>query len=580
MILNPHQLDLTQPLRAQVCIVGAGAAGITLACELDGTGLSVLLLDAGPVDGRGEVSQDAYEGSSEGAHPTPRNFRRLGFGGTTAIWGGRCVPFDPIDFEPRDHVANSGWPIGYHEVARHYPKAMQYCDAGAFEFNAERAIAGGNSPVAGLADDSGIVVDQIERYSLPTHFGQRYRPKLVASTNVRVLGQTALLQLLRSADGQHIREAACRLLGRDGTPAGGPALRVQADHFVLATGGIETVRLLLASEREHGGLGNPHDNVGRYYTCHVENVVGSLRPIASVGAEPTRNALAFETTRDGVYARRKLLIAPDVQRRERVLNVAFRLHYPDVSDPSHGSAVLSAVYMAKRLLVPEHRRILQHGRGDGDLPRVQAAHLRNIALGLPGLVGFAADWVRRHTLASRKLPYVLVPNADGSHVLEFNAEQTPMRDSRIVLGGDLDASGLPRVHVQWRMGSEDVASISRACRLLRDRIAAGGLCTLEFDDAQLPELVAASIPLGGHHIGGTRMAASAQQGVVDSDCTVFGLANLHIASAAVFPTSSHANPTLTIVALAVRLAGHLQSELRPKLHAKPQTRVLPQGATA
>jgi len=84
--------------------------------------------------GRWSRVGDFYEGSATAPHPDPRQFRRVGFGGTTAVWGGHCVHFDPIDFERRDHVANSGWPIAYEEVTRFYPAAMEYCDAGRFDF--------------------------------------------------------------------------------------------------------------------------------------------------------------------------------------------------------------------------------------------------------------------------------------------------------------------------------------------------------------------------------------------------------------------------------------------------------------
>ena len=161
-------------------------------------------------------------------------------------------------------------------------------------------------------------------------------------------------------------------------------------------------------------------------------------------------------------------------------------------------------------------------------------------------------------LAERKLPYVLVPNADGSYAIEFNAEQTPLRDSRVTLNARSDQFGVPRVHVGWRFGDDDVDSICRSFRLLRERVQSSGAAELDLDDAALRETIAASMPLGGHHIGTTRMATSPRDGVVDVNGEVFGAANLFVASASVFPTSSHANPTLTIVAMAIRLAGHLK----------------------
>lgn len=165
------------------------------------------------------------------------------------------------------------------------------------------------------------------------------------------------------------------------------------------------------------------------------------------------------------------------------------------------------------------------------------------------------------TWADRNLPYVLIANADGSYPIQFNSEQTPLRDSRITLGSDRDAFGMPRVEVRWRMCEADIDSICRAYLLLRQHVDATGACILEFDEPGLRDAVASSVPVVGHHIGSTRMAATVHKGVVDRNCAVFDLPNLFIAGASVFPTSSHANPMLTIVALAIRLAAHLRTTI-------------------
>jgi choline dehydrogenase-like flavoprotein len=533
-------------LRAAVCIAGAGAAGITLACELETLGVDVLLLDAGGPGWRGGVSQDPYRGSSAGAHPPPGHFRRRAFGGSTTLWGGRCVPYDPIDFETRSYVPGSGWPIAYDEVARHYPAALAYCDAGVAEFDPAAALPGAAPLLRGTAPPGGeaLLCERIERYSLPTDFGRRYGRRLGRSSRVRVVSHAQVVRVLRSDDGGRI--AALEFVARDGRHQ-----RVRAQRFVLALGGIETVRLLWASDPSGTGYGNHSDCLGRYYTCHLENVIGTVRPAAAAPAPD------FERTRDGVYARRKLQLGAAVQRRERLLNIAFRLHYPNVADAAHGSAVLSAVYLAKRALVPEYRRILVHGADAGDWP----AHLRNVVAGAPSLARFGLRWMGRRVLARRKLPYVLVGNADGSYPIEFNAEQTPLPDSRITLGTERDAYGMPRVHVHWRCCEHDIESICRAYRVLRDGLAAQAGVALALDFDALPEQVRGSVPVGGHHLGGARMADTPARGVVDTDGAVFGLPNLYVAGAAVFPTSGHANPTLTITAMAIRLAHHLKVSL-------------------
>nr|WP_235913802.1 GMC family oxidoreductase [Pseudoroseomonas coralli] len=192
--------------------------------------------------------------------------------------------------------------------------------------------------------------------------------------------------------------------------------------------------------------------------------------------------------------------------------------------------------------------------------RFWLAHAANVLRDSPGVLNFGQKWLRKRTFASRKLPFVVVRARDGSYPLDVNAEQVPNPDSRVTLGQEKDAFGLPRLRVDWRLHPADVDSLVRTMRLARDAFARSGVARLDFDDATLEAEVRASTPVGGHHIGTARMAESPRQGVVDANCAVHGVPNLYIASSAVFPTCSHANPTLTIVALALRLADHLKAE--------------------
>lgn len=525
-------------------IIGAGAAGITLACELDGSGLTVWLLEAGSERPRGETS-DNYAGSALAPHPDPIEFRRIGLGGTTSIWGGRCVPYDPIDFEQREHIPGSGWPIAYDEVARHYPKALEYCDAGAFSFTARDSIRKPREAIAGFDGLGRIQTDCIERYSLPTNFGSRYRARLADSRNVVVVPELRCVALNGTVVGDAIESI-------DVVDAAGQRRRVNAPRFVLATGGIEATRLLLASDPDGPGIGNASDHVGRWYQCHFECNFGRLV------AKGTPVAYAFERTLDRVYCRRKLLFTAEAQRQHRLLNTAFRLHFPDFSDASHRSGVMSLIFLAKVLLIAEYRAILRHGGGE-TAGGSRLAHIRNVVLGLPSILKFIWEMRIKRAIVRRKVPYMLVPHSDGSYPLEFNCEQTPQADSRITLLPERDTHGLPKVKVEWKHSEADVEAACRAFRLLGATIAEGSDARLEYDDSRLQQRLAAAVPLGGHHIGTTRMAASAADGVVDGNCALFEKPNLYIASSAVFPTSSHANPTLTIVAMAIRLAAHLKA---------------------
>jgi choline dehydrogenase-like flavoprotein len=519
VIISLEEYDAGTPLQAAVCIIGAGAAGLTLACELDGSGIKVLLLEAGGLR-MDAAADDVYRGSAEAPHPSPSEFRRVVFGGTTGTWGGRCVPFDPIDFEKRDYVPGSGWPISYGDVARFYPRAMDYCDAGAFDFSvakslpAKRAGASAKAPlptIPGLNDESVILADRIERYSLPTDFGKRYRTKIEASANVSALLNARCVALQRRAGEQKIASVSV-------ADRAGKRREVSAQIFVLAAGGIEATRLLLLSEIQS-------DCLGRFYACHFENTLG--RVVVKRGEA----AFDFEKTLDGVYCRRKLQFTAGAQRQHRLLNSAFRLHFPS---------------------------FLQHGT-EAAVQSPKAAHVRNVLSGMPALGKFAYQWLFQRQLAARKLPYTLVKNRDGSYPLEFNSEQTPQASSRIVLGDEQDRDGLRRVRVEWRLSEEDAQAAQRGFLLLQEVLRDHSDCRLEIDPAALLPALRRSVPLGGHHMGTARMASSAHDGVVDGNCALFELPNLFVASAAVFRTNSHANPTLTIVALALRLAEHLKS---------------------
>jgi choline dehydrogenase-like flavoprotein len=546
MLTSLESVQAGSLLETVVCIVGAGAAGITLACELDGAPFKVLLIEAGGLKAALQVCAD-YGGVAAAPHPDPSQFRRFVFGGTTGIWGGRCVPFEAIDFERRDYIANSGWPIGYDEVARFYPRALDYCDAGKFDFSARSAIANAPPTIAGFGGGGKIDADAIERYSLPTDFGKKYRQKIERSANVTLVLNARALRL-------HKRGGEERIDGVELIDAAGRKRLVRATVFVLCVGGIETPRLLLASDGEGPGLGNRTDRVGRFYACHFENCIGKLV------ARDAAVVFDFEKTTDGVYSRRKLQFLPPTQRQHRLLNMAFRLHFPAYSDARHGSAVLSAIYLAKSALIPEYRDIMQHG-ADAPPASPAHAHLRNVMAGLPHMTKFGVDWLFLRQLARRKLPYTLIANADGSFPLEFNSEQTPLERSRVSLAGETDRHGMRRVRVDWFLSDDDVDAARRGFLLLRDVIGENSACTVELDEEHLTGRLRRSIPVGGHHMGTARMAATPRDGVVDRDCALFELPNLYVASSAVFCTSSHANPTLTIVALAIRLAQTLKSRL-------------------
>lgn len=527
-----------------VCIVGSGPGGISLAVALARKGQRVLLVDGGDWS-ESQTDDDAYQGSAHAPHPATTEYRRQRFGGTTHLWGGRCVPLDPVDFARRPHVPLSGWPISHEEYAAFLPEAMQYCDAGAADFS-PASLAGGNGPMfselPALARD---LTEYIERYSLPTDFAAKFAEELKASDRVKVLLRARCTRLVVSTDGARIESVVLHDGQRE--------TQVRAGQIVLAGGAIEATRLLLCTRENVPAWQRFDASLGRYYACHFDLIFGQLR------LKDERPRFSFQKTQDGIYARRKLQFTPELQNRLGLLNSTLRLHFPPYADPDHGSGVLSAIYLAKSVLPTEHQDILNHGSQDAIRDPRRLAHLRNVIVDAGSVFGFAYDMVVKRKLAKRKLPYTLIPNRNGTYPLEFNSEQVCDADNRISLLDATDRYGMRRVDVKWRLTAQDIESGIQSFLSMQSLLETTRNCRLDFDIGELREQVSRALPVGGHHIGSTRMGLSAQDSVVDTDCRLHGVENLLVLSSSVFPTNGHANPTLSIVALALRMAEHLRA---------------------
>ena len=340
--------------------------------------------------------------------------------------------------------------------------------------------------------------------------------------------------------------------------------------FALAAGALETARLLLVSREGHAdGLGNGYDQVGRYCPTHLYGSGAKRRFLG----DPSRVGYHFKRSRDGVYVQHMLATRAEVQRDRRLMNFCTVLHYPFLDDPSHGSAILSSVFLAKGLLA--HRlpaelfgRALdqKHGsQGSRRFPaRMIGRHLRNVATDAGAVPAFAWDWLTRRMLVRRKLPGVKVYSRRGEYDLLYSAEQEPNPDSRVMLSGVPDAFGYSRLRSDWRYTDRDVASIVENHEIIAEDVRGSNnpCVAMDIDRTSLAERIRAGTRLGSHHIGTTRMSQNPRTGVVDEQCRVHGTANLFIAGSGVFPTSSCMSVTLLIVAIAARVADTIAGEFR------------------
>jgi choline dehydrogenase-like flavoprotein len=548
MIVDCLHLPDRGEIQGEYCIIGAGAAGITVANELLRSGADVMLLESGGRKTR-RATQELNKGEviDTDRHGALHQYRHRRFGGTTDVWGGRCAPFDPIDFEPRPYVAWSGWPIGRGDLDPYYAIAHEYCELGEYTYVAREALAAevaGNLP--GLAG-SPVLSEFIWRFSLPTDFGKTFWKRFSEARNLRVYLNATALQLRTRPNGDGVDRLDV------GSP-GGKRFAVRARHFIVATGGIEAARLLLVS-RDAGaqGLGNSRDLVGRFYISHITGDLGHV----AFSLDAAALMAHYARTRDNVYCRRALSISERKQREAELLNFRAILSHPCPANPTHGSGVLSAMYLVKRFLAdripPEYSRALS-----GLSPIHQySAHFRNVLKDWRGVADFAALWGRKRVLSRRKLPSVVHKSKSNVYTLHFDAEQAPNPNSRVMLSDAIDEFGFNRLKVDWRCTDQDIDSVVKCAAIIAAALRNSGAGKCLFDPERLGSTIAQNTGVGSHYIGTTRMAGTPAAGVVDSNCKVFGLENLYIASSSVFPTSSFANPTLTIIALAIRLANHL-----------------------
>lgn len=551
MLLESSELPHEAALCCELCIVGAGAAGITIARKLIDSGLDVLLLESGGLSPE-SATQELYAGSvlDERLHSPLIRYRQRVFGGTTTIWGGRCVPFDEIDFDHRDYIPHSGWPIERTVLLPFYEDANRLCEAGEFNYRAGEAFRQTSPPMLAGFESAHFTTDTLERFSCPTDFGRRYLHKLSSAPRLRVLLHANVTKIELNDSGEHVARLTARNLQ-------GERFSVTAKCFVLATGGLEVTRLLLANRDVHPwGIGNQHDVVGRYYMCHIAGTIGRIR----IDGDLDRVHHGYEMSGEGIYCRRRLALREEVQRSQQLGNFVARLHHPRITDPSHRNAVLSLLYLAKFFIPYEYGKRL-HGDDHATLGS-WVGHFRNVVTGPFEAAGFAWHLLRDRKLAERKYPSVIIRSKVNLYSLDFHAEQQPNPESRVSLSEETDSLGMPRLKVDWRYTAGDVDTVTRALALLAGDLRRSRTGSFDYDPVTVEAEMTRYGAYGGHHIGTARMGSDPRSSVVDPDCRVHGIDNLYIASSATFPTSSQANPTLTVVALALRLAAHLDGRLR------------------
>jgi choline dehydrogenase-like flavoprotein len=520
MLIDGRGIADGATIDADLCIVGAGAAGITLAHELRCSGLRICLLESGG-DKADPLIESLSEGENEGEHCVAVTSRQRTLGGATNLWGGNSAPFDPIDFEARNWVSRAAWPFQLSELAPYYQRAQRICQLGPCDYRTEfwsqqrEDVARRLAPLSG----DGVKPKWFQRMTL--RFAEFYRQTLEESGDpLSVIHNATCLRLQTSTNGQQVQLIEAGTLD-------GNRFQIRALQFVLAAG-LENSRLLLLSNDVcSSGLGNACDNVGRCFMLHLNFPGGILRTtptdrdLSLYGVPLDLGEDAKRTTQ--VFA--GFQIDGEQQRQHKLLN------YVGFPGPM--------TVMAPHYPFLLNMAGLDQSRPRSFLNRAVRAGLRRLRIDSP-----------HQDTDRRQFP--------GVYALRNWVEQAPRMENRITLGKSRDAFGMPRVRANWTIGNLEKQTIHKSHAILANEFRRSGIGELTSRlppvESRWPDYLAHA----SHFMGETRMSHDPHDGVVNEDCRVHGVDNLFIAGGSVFPTGGATMATYNIVALAVRLADHLK----------------------
>lgn len=511
MHIDARTVENNSLIEGDLCIVGAGAAGISMALQWIGKPYKVILLEGGGFDYEAQM-QEMYKGRTTGQpYFTLESSRLHYFGGSTGHWAGYCSTFDAIDFKKRDWVPHSGWPITLADLNEFYPTAHNILELGHYSYDPAYWLQQDPS-LKPLELNNSVVWNKIWQFSPPTRFGTKYRDAIVKAPNVHLYTYANVTGIEANENVSSIQQLTVKnLAGKQHT--------VRAKKVVLACCAIQNARLLLASNKQSPrGLGNNNDLVGRYFMEHLEI------PSAELLLPKARTLKFYELQFFHTKMRAELALTEQQQQQLQILN---------------GTAALS----------PKQ-----------DVQQQTAAPSTDTTTPAPdeNLKGWEQS---EKYFKEGKLP---APEFKPHKVYELytRMEQSPNPSSRITLDTTTDALGLPRAMLHWQLTPLERTSIRKLYEVIGQQMGAAGIGRVRMLDwlhnennTTWPSLLGG----GWHHMGTTRMHNDPQQGVTDSNCKVHGIDNLYIAGSSCFTTGGAANPTLTLIALTLRLSNHLLS---------------------
>jgi len=511
MYIDARQLPDNTLIEGDICIIGAGAAGISMALDWMNLPYKVILLEGGNF-GYEDKIQDLNKGSITGQNYFPLRASRLRyFGGTTGHWAGMCAPFEELDFKKRSWVPDSGWPFPKKTLDPYYEKAQKVYKLGPYEYDLDYWQQKEKDFIP-MPLDENIIWNKMWQFCKDRKIGPIYDDTIKEAKNIHLYTHANTTNIKANENVSKITEINIKNLdGKNHT--------VKAKKFILACGTIQNVRLLLASNTQSkAGLGNQNDLVGRYFMEHIESSTADL--YLSKELPGILYNAPFGTSR---LCRAELAITEEAQREHELLNGTLGLLPLKVG-----------THFKPRMVTWQNED-----------PRKSADNM-------------FANW-READKLSKSNPQ---PELEKAYQMDIRVEQAPNPNSRITLTNEKDALGVKLPNLNWELTALDKSSLRRLNLLVAKQVAIAGIGRVQLrdwlrdeEDDTFPDYTNG----GWHHMGGARMNDDPKKGVVDANCKVHGLDNLFVAGSACYPTSGAPNPTLTLTALTLRLSDHLKN---------------------
>tara|TARA_X000000950_G_scaffold289203_1_gene410762 strand:- start:17905 stop:19518 length:1614 start_codon:yes stop_codon:yes gene_type:complete len=534
MIIKPKEVSGEYDF----CIIGGGIAGITCSLELEGSGSKILILESG-LEKSTKLNQKLFEGElANNLHPPADKYRYRQAGGSSSQWGGRCVPFDEIDFEKRDYIHKSGWPLKTVDLESFYEGACHYLDIGKNNF--EGFDDNDCSSLIEGFESSNFSDDSVERLSKPTNFWKKYKNNITKSKSIFYCLDATVVDIERSSD--LLQKVVFKNSALE-------SFEAKAKKFIFCQGGLETTRFFLNMVKKNSHfLAEERKILGKYYMCHLAGVAGKIYPKRNIDYGYGKD--------EEVYIRRRYKIIPDAQRNYKIGNFIVRIHFPDISDPEHNTGILSLLYFISSFIGYEYGNRLSKGSTKSRFISF-FKHLKNLIFDIKNLSYEIFNLVFYRIFADRKkMP--LMKAASKYYSFDFHSEQEPNPNSNISLSNNVDKYGLNKLKINWNYSKKDIETINIGLKLLTREILQSNLAHIEISDTEIYQESIRYGAYGGHHIGTTRSGLNCSDSVVDKNLKIHSMRNVYICSTSVFPTSSQANPTFTLVVLALRLSKYLR----------------------